>query len=91
MESGMVYLQRETNEQHPISRQNLCKKLNECGISSNPRTLSLDIEVLNSAGYEMMECQIGRKKYYYFNLHSRIMLSEGFMVIVRPLGNAFAA
>ncbi len=59
------YLQRETDEQHPISRQCLCQKLNEMGIPSNPRTLSLDIEVLNESGYEVMECQIGREKYYY--------------------------
>ena len=59
------FLQRETDEQHPVSRQDLCKKLIDLGIPSNPRTLSLDIEVLNDAGYEIMETQIGREKYYY--------------------------
>jgi len=58
-------LQRETDEQHPISRQDLCKRLNDMGISSNPRVLSLDIEVLNDAGYEIMETQVGREKFYY--------------------------
>jgi predicted DNA-binding transcriptional regulator YafY len=61
----MDYLQRETDSQHPVSRQELCKTLNALGIPSNPRTLSLDIEVLNGAGYEIMETQIGREKYYY--------------------------
>ena len=61
----MDMLQRETDEQHPISRQDLCKRLNDMGISSNPRVLSLDIEVLNNAGYEIMEIQVGREKYYY--------------------------
>ena len=61
----MDYLQRETDEQHPVSRQNLCRKLNELGIPSNPRTLSLDIATLNEAGYEIMEEQVGREKLYY--------------------------
>lgn len=61
----MDLLQRETDEQHPISRQDLCKRLNDMGISSNPRVLSLDIEVLNDAGYEIMETQVGREKFYY--------------------------
>ena len=58
-------LQRETDEQHPISRQDLCKRLNNMGISSNPRVLSLDIGLLNDAGYEIMEIQVGREKMYY--------------------------
>lgn len=61
----MDYLQRETDEGHPVSRQTLCRKLNEMGIPSNPRTLSLDIGVLNDAGYEIMEEQVGREKFYY--------------------------
>ena len=40
-------LQRETDEDHPISRKELCKRLNEMGISSNVRTLSLDIRELH--------------------------------------------
>lgn len=58
-------LQRETDVDHPISRQNLCKRLNDMGISSNLRTLSLDIETLNDAGYEIMENQVGHEKFYY--------------------------
>lgn len=59
------YLQRETDEQHPISRRDLCLKLNQSGIPSNPRTLSLDIALLNEAGYEIMEIKNGREKFYY--------------------------
>ena len=39
-------LRKETDEAHPISRVELCRRLNEMGISSNVRTLSLDIEVM---------------------------------------------
>ena len=35
-------LRKETDEAHPISRVELCRRLNEMGISSNVRTLSLD-------------------------------------------------
>ena len=59
------YLKRETDERHPISRQELCRVLNEKDISSNPRTLSLDIALLNESGYEIMSRQIGHEKYYY--------------------------
>ena len=57
-------LQRETDVDHPISRQDLCQRLNDMGISSNLQTLSLDIETLNDAGYEVMENQVGHEKYY---------------------------
>jgi hypothetical protein len=40
------FLRRETDENHPISRAELCRKLNEMGISSNVRTLCPDIKVL---------------------------------------------
>ena len=48
------FLRKETDEQHPVSRRNLCDKLNEMGISSNVRTLSLDIKVLQDNGFEVM-------------------------------------
>ena len=58
-------LRRETDEDNPISRVNLCRKLNDMGISSNVRTLSLDIETLNENGYEIMSFFRDREKYYY--------------------------
>ena len=59
------FLRKETDEDHPISRIVLCKKLNEMGISSNVRTLSLDIETLTSNGYEVMSFLRDKEKYYY--------------------------
>ena len=59
------FLRKETDEDHPISRVELCKKLNEMGISSNVRTLSLDIETLTSNGYEVMSFLREKEKYYY--------------------------
>ncbi len=59
------FLRKETDEDHPISRVELCKKLNEMGISSNVRTLSLDIETLSSNGYEVMSFLRDKEKFYY--------------------------
>ena len=47
-------LRLETDEDHPISRMDLCQRLHDMGISSNIRTLSRDIKVLVDNGYEIM-------------------------------------
>ena len=62
-------LKRETDEEHPISRVELCRKLNEMGISSNVRTLSLDIDALTANGYEILSFLKDREKYYYIPEH----------------------
>ena len=49
-------LRKETDEQHPISRVQLCRRLNEMGISSNVRTLSLDIRV--AAGERLRDLEL---------------------------------
>ncbi len=58
-------LQQETDENHPISRIDLCNRLNNMGISSNVRTLSSDIEVLTNNGYEIMSFLQGKEKFFY--------------------------
>ena len=62
-------LRKETDEDHPISRMQLCKRLNEMGISSNVRTLSLDIEVLTDNGFEIMSFLKDKEKFYYVPEH----------------------
>ena len=57
-------LRKETDEQHPISRMQLCRRLNEMGISSNVRTLSLDIRVLRENGYEILSYLKDKEKFY---------------------------
>ncbi len=59
------FLRRETDEDHPVSRAELCAKLNGMGISSNVRTLSLDIAALNSNGFEIMSFLKDRERWYY--------------------------
>ena len=62
-------LRKETDESHPISRVELCRRLNEMGISSNVRTLSLDIEVMQDNGFEIMSYLKDKEKFYYVPEH----------------------
>ena len=62
-------LRKETDEDHPISRVELCRRLNDMGISSNVRTLSLDIEVLTDNGFEIMSFLKDKEKFYYVPEH----------------------
>ena len=58
-------LRRDTDEDHPISRRELCRRLNEMGISSNVRTLSLDIQTLTDNGYEVMSFMRDKERFFY--------------------------
>lgn len=62
-------LRKETDEAHPISRIELCRRLNEMGVSSNVRTLSKDIEVLQENGYEIMSFMKDKEKFFYVPEH----------------------
>ena len=69
-------LRKETDEDHPISRVELCKRLNEMGISSNVRTLSLDIEVLTENGFEIESFLKDKEKFYYVPEHELTIMDE---------------
>lgn len=62
-------LRNETDENHPISRRDLCDRLNELGISSNVRTLSKDIEALQENGFEIMSYLKDKERFYYIPEH----------------------
>lgn len=62
-------LRNETDENHPISRRDLCDRLNGLGISSNVRTLSKDIEVLQDNGFEIMSYLKDKERFYYIPEH----------------------
>ena len=62
-------LRKETDEVHPISRIELCSRLNEMGISSNVRTLSSDIEVMKENGFEIMSFMKDKEKFFYVPEH----------------------
>lgn len=61
----MELLQTETDEKHPISRMDLCRRMEGQGIPCSARTLIEDIETLNNYGYDVKRCQIGHQRGYY--------------------------
>ena len=60
-------LRRETDEQHPLTTAELCKKLEEIGIPCDRKVLYQDIALLNEEGYEVMILQQGHNKAYYIS------------------------
>ena len=58
-------LQQETDEEHPLTTNTICARLTELGLPCERRTLSKDIALLNSIGYEVM-CQRVSKEYGYY-------------------------
>ena len=62
-------LSRETDEDHPISRMELCRRLNEMGVSSNVRTLSKDVAILQNNGYEIISYMSKHERFFYMPEH----------------------
>ena len=62
-------LSRETDENHPISRMELCRRLNEMGVSSNVRTLSKDVAILHNNGYEIISYMSKHERFFYMPEH----------------------
>lgn len=58
-------LQQDTDEQHPMTTNQICARLNEMGIICDRRTLSKDIALLNEQGYEIMDTPVRHEKGYY--------------------------
>ena len=58
-------LLQETDEEHPISRGELCRRLGENGTPCHVRTISRDVALLNESGYEVMSFMHDHEKYYY--------------------------
>lgn len=61
----MEILRQETDEEHPMTKAELCDRLISMNISCNIRSLNRDIPLLNEQGYEIMETMIGREKGYF--------------------------
>lgn len=56
---------QESAPEHPLRTVEICKKLKDLGISCERRTLSIDIKVLRSFGFDIKEKMIGHEKGYY--------------------------
>lgn len=60
-------LRLDTDEQHPMTTNQICSRLDEMGILCDRRTLSKDIALLNELGYEIMSAPVGHEKGYYID------------------------
>ncbi len=58
-------LRLDTDEQHPMTTQEICTRLDNMGIIVDRRTLSRDIALLNDHGYEIMDTMMGHEKGYF--------------------------
>lgn len=61
----MEMLRQDTDEAHPMSTSEICRRLGEQGISCERRTVGMDMKVLNDFGYEVMSTTLGHEKAYY--------------------------
>lgn len=57
-------LQKNTDEEHSMTTQDIMTALNKCDISVSRKTLYEDIALLNKYGYEVL-CQKSRSNVYY--------------------------
>lgn len=58
-------LRLDTDEQNPMTTNQICARLDEMGIICDRRTLSKDIALLNEQGYEIMDTPVGHEKGYF--------------------------
>ena len=58
-------LRQQTDEQHPMSTNQICATLDTMGIPCDRRTLAQDIAALNEMNYEVMITSVGHEKAYY--------------------------
>ena len=58
-------LRQDTDEQHPMTTNQICARLAQMGILCDRRTLSKDITLLNDQGYEVMDTPVGHEKGYF--------------------------
>ncbi|MBO4384274.1 MAG: WYL domain-containing transcriptional regulator [Clostridia bacterium] len=58
-------LLKETDEEHPISRNELCRRLGDQGVPCSSRTISRDVALLNESGYEVCSFMQDHEKFYY--------------------------
>lgn len=58
-------LRQETDEEHPMTTNEICSRLIAMHISCERRTLARDMKTLNEQGYEIQSCVVGKAKGYY--------------------------
>ena len=63
----MELLRHETDENHPITTSEICRRLGEMGISCERRTVGKDMKVLREQGFEIMSELKGHENSYWIS------------------------
>ena len=58
-------LRQHTDEQHPMSTNQICAAMEEMGIPCDRRIVTQDVAVLGELGYEIMTTTVGHEKAYF--------------------------
>ena len=58
-------LQQDTDQDHPITTNEICERLAVRGIPCERKSVAVDIALLNRCGYEVMTTKAGRQNAYY--------------------------
>lgn len=58
-------LRQRTDEDHPLSTNQICAILGAMDVPCDRRTLTADVAALNELGYEIMTTTVGHEKAYY--------------------------
>ncbi|MBQ6569392.1 MAG: transcriptional regulator [Clostridia bacterium] len=57
-------LQKQSDEEHPLSSSELCEKLAELGISAERKSIYSDIDALREFGVDIIQTRVPRRGYY---------------------------
>lgn len=58
-------LQKDTDEDQPLSKAEVCKRLTEQGVPVSIRTIERDIDALTEFGFEIISYKKDHERYYY--------------------------
>ena len=58
-------LRQHTDEQHPLTTNQICARMEEMGIPCDRRIVTQDVIALNELGYEIMVTTVGHEKAYF--------------------------
>ena len=58
-------LRQESDEQHPLTTEQICAYMMKYDIPCERRVVSRDVATLNEMGFEILETKVGKKKGYY--------------------------
>jgi predicted DNA-binding transcriptional regulator YafY len=58
-------LRQHTDEQHPMTTNQICTAMDEMGIPCDRRIITQDVAALNELGYELMSTMVGHEKAYF--------------------------